>query len=97
MSSGKTFVGPQEEKIRGHKANKSRVTLLVGCSMAGEKMPLICIGTAAKPRWAVVQGKRAAAPVNYASSKKGWMTTTISTVLKEFNSKLKTPKGVNVR
>ena len=37
MSSGKTFVGPQEEKIRGRKANKSRVTLLVGCSMDGEK------------------------------------------------------------
>ena len=48
-----------------HKANKSRVTILVDCSMDGKKMPLLCIGTAAKPRWPTVQGKRAAAPLNY--------------------------------
>ena len=49
MSSGKTYVSPQEEKIRVPKANKSRVTLLVGCSLDGEKMPLFFNGTAAKP------------------------------------------------
>ena len=45
---GIKYLRPRGEKIRGRKANKSRVPLLVGCSMDGVKMPL-CIGTAAKP------------------------------------------------
>ena len=61
--------------------------------MDGEKMPLLCIGTAAKSRWPMVQGRRATAPLDYASSKKGWMTAQLfSTVLKKFNSNLKTRK-----
>ena len=94
MSSGQTFVGPHEEKIRGRKANKSRVTILVGCSMDGEKLPLLCIGTGAKPRWPIVQGKRAAAP-ELCISKKGWMIIRLfSTIPKEFNSKLKTRESL---
>ena len=46
--------------------------------MEGEKVPLLCIGTAANPRWPTVLGRRANDPVPYTSSKKGWMTRVLS-------------------
>ena len=37
---GKTFVLANEAKTAGRKKDKSRVTLLVGCLMTGDKVPL---------------------------------------------------------
>ena len=71
MSSDKTFTLEQEKAVRGRKQMKSRVTILVCCSMEGEKVPSLCIGTAAKPRWHTVLGRRANAPVPHTSSEKG--------------------------
>jgi hypothetical protein len=31
-------------KTSGHKASKERITVLIGCSMLGEKLPLLVIG-----------------------------------------------------
>ena len=72
---------------------KSRVTILLCCSMEGEKIPLLCIGTAAKPRWPIVLGCRANAPIPYTSSKKGWMTRILfDRWLLEFKQKMRGEK-----
>ncbi|KAI6649961.1 Tigger transposable element-derived protein 6 [Oopsacas minuta] len=63
MSEGKSFVAANEARVAGRKTSKSRVTLLIGSSMTGEKLPLLCIGSAKKPRWPVVLGKKADAPI----------------------------------
>ena len=58
--------------------------------MAGKKCPLVCIGTANKPRWPTVCGKIADAPIQYLSASKGWTTSHLfSDLLKAFNRKLK--------
>ncbi|KAI6646969.1 Tigger transposable element-derived protein 4-like [Oopsacas minuta] len=89
MSEGKSFVAANEARVAGRKTSKSRVTLLIGCSMTGEKLPLLCIGSAKKPRWPVVLGKKADAPIAYASSGKGWMNTALfNKWLQEFNGKI---------
>ena len=77
MRSGKTFMTASEGAIRGRKKDKASVTLLVAVSMAGKKLPLLCIGTAKTPRWPTVLGRGSQNPIPYASSKKGWMTSEI--------------------
>ena len=77
VQNKRTFVLAAENssQIRGRKANKSRVTLLVGCAADGKKEALIVVGTAANPRWPLLLGQRTRtkAPLTYYSSKKGWM------------------------
>ena len=94
MSTGKTFTLEHETALRGtRKQMKSRVTILLCCSMEGEKIPLLCIGTAAKPRWPIVLGRRANAPIPYTSSKKGWMTRILfDRWLLEFEQKMRGEK-----
>lgn len=90
MQSSKTFVGPDEQEPRGRKPMKTRVTLLVCCSMAGEKLPLLCVGSSKNPRWPTIGGRKATPPLKYCSSRKGWMTTAIfSDCLKDFEQMLK--------
>ena len=71
MQSGKTFT-LLGEQVKGGKCDKARVTILVGASSRGDKLPLLCIGKSKQPCWPVVMGKRAQAPISYDSSKKGW-------------------------
>jgi len=55
-----------------HKQNKARVTMACCANADGsEKLPLLFLGTAAKPRWY----KRKPTSLQYAGTKKGWMTT----------------------
>ena len=65
--------------LRGRKINKSRVTILTGVKADGTRLPLWCIGTAACPRWPKPKNSKMEAkpPLQYLSSKKGWMTTTL--------------------
>ena len=63
--------------IRDRKKNKFRATLLVVCSLAGEKLLPLYIDTAKKPRWTQVMGRKAVAPIDYTHSAKGWMTQNI--------------------
>lgn len=59
-------------KCSGGKCSKERLTLLVACNMTGtEKLPLVVIGKAAKPR--CFKGIKTL-PVQYESSKKAWIT-----------------------
>ena len=89
-SSGACFVAVHEKIVKGRKKIKARVAILRGVSMAGEKCPLMCIGTTNKPRWPTVCGKIADAPIQYLSASKGWMTFHLfSDLLKAFNRKLK--------
>jgi hypothetical protein len=61
------------EKCEGGKKPKDRITVLVGASMAGEKLPLLIIGKSAKPR----AFKNARIPLPYESNTKAWMTSSI--------------------
>ena len=76
MQEAHAFAGVNEQ-VHGGKVNKARVTILVTVSAAGEKLPLLCIGKSKNPRWPVVMGKKANSPVDYDSSKKGWMTEVV--------------------
>ena len=82
MESNKTFVSITEDtaNLRGRKINRSRVTILTGVKADGTRLPLWCIGTAACPRWPKPKNSKMEAkqpPLQYLSSKKGWMTTTL--------------------
>ena len=71
----------------GSKSNKARVTVLIGCSMAGAKLPLLVIGKSrlldifsgkyASPRCLRSMNKL---PCSYESSKNAWMTRAIFTM-----------------
>ena len=70
MINGKSFIAAHEIGVAGRKKNKSRVTIFVACSMAGEKLLLLCIGTSSNSRWPVVLGRKTDPPVDYRSSAK---------------------------
>ena len=59
------------EDVRGGKKAKERLTLLVGGSMTGEKLPLFCIGRYNQPR-CFKRVERL--PITYRANKKAWMT-----------------------
>ena len=81
IESNKTFVSITEDtaNLRCRKINKSRVTILTGVKADGTRLPLWCISTAACPRWPKPKNSKMEAkpPLQYLSSKKGWMTTTL--------------------
>lgn len=78
-----TFKG---EKCSGGKKSKDRLTVMVCASMAGEKVPLLVIGKAKKPRcFAGVQNL----PLTYLGNSKAWMTSDIfKDYLQKWNQKL---------
>ena len=57
--------------VHGGKKPKDRLTVLVGASMSGEKLPLYVIGKSEKPRAFKNVQKL---PVTYHPNKKAWMT-----------------------
>lgn len=62
------------QKCSGGKHSKVRVTVLVGANMTGtEKLPLLVIGKAQRPRCF----KNSQVPVEYVSNKTAWMTSAI--------------------
>jgi hypothetical protein len=69
---GKSFVLGSEavnEKLRGTKHSKARITLLVGAYMNGDKLPLLVIGKSEKPRCF----KNARLPCMYRAQTNAWM------------------------
>ena len=62
----------------GIKIQKDRITVLIACSATGEKLPLLVIGKAAKPR--CFKGLQTASlGVRWEHNKKAWMTTVLFT------------------
>ena len=59
------------QKCSGGKKAKDRLTVLVGASMMGEKLPLIVIGKSKSPR--CFKGIRSL-PLDYTANTKAWMT-----------------------
>lgn len=64
----------KKEKCHGGKFSKQRITVLVGAGMTGDKLPLLVIGKAAKPR---CFNNVRHLPVEYTNNKKSWMTASI--------------------
>lgn len=73
-SSLVTHAESENRNLRGRNSTKQRITVLVGSSMTGEKMPLVVIGKSEKPR-AFKNVKTL--PVEYYSQKKAWMDSSI--------------------
>lgn len=80
----------KSENARGVKTVKQRVTLLLCCSMSGEKKNLFCIGSSKKPQCFQNVKK---IPVSYTANKTAWMTSLIfSEWLQSWDAQLKTRK-----
>lgn len=63
--------------VSGHKKDKSRITVLLGCNATGsEKLKPLVIGTAFNPR-PFKNINRALLPVEYHANKKAWMRSDI--------------------
>jgi hypothetical protein len=71
---GKSNVSGQETDVRGTKSNKERVTVSVGESMNGEKLPLLVIGKSKKPR--CIKGVKEL-QVLYEDQENAWMNGAI--------------------
>jgi hypothetical protein len=59
------------DPAKGLKGSKERMTVLIACSAAGEKLTPLVIGRSAKPRCFRGAG---VLPVRYVNNKKAWMT-----------------------
>ena len=62
----------KKEQVRGGKSAKNRVTVLVGASATGEKLPLMVIGRSKSPR--CFPKDQSKLPVTYRNNTKSWMT-----------------------
>ena len=63
------------KQARGMKVAKDRLTVMVCCSMTGDRQRLLVIGKSKRPR--VLCKNVRAFPADYTSSKNAWMTKTI--------------------
>ena len=77
---------------KGIKTSKDRITVLLACSAAGEKLTPLVIGKAANPR--CFRGvDKALLPVTYRSNRKAWVTSVLfSEWLERLNAKVKAQK-----
>lgn len=75
MLPTKSLASKVDDKAKGHKKSKDRVTLLCCSNASGEhKLPLMLIGKSAKPR-ALKNVHFESLPVLYRSQKKAWMNS----------------------
>ena len=63
---------PSENNVKGIKASKKRITIVLACSMTGEKVTPLIIGKYAKPR---CLNSLKEYPTLYKSNSNAWMTT----------------------
>ena len=63
------------EKVKGGKQSKDRITVLVGGNAAGDKLPLLAIGRSKSQR--CFPKDQSKLPLVYKNNKQSWMTTTI--------------------
>ena len=69
--STQTFKETPRSALALGKKSKERVTVLIGASVTGEKLPLSVIGKSERPR---CFGKLLALPCDYSHSCRAWMT-----------------------
>jgi hypothetical protein len=75
MPPGRTLA--TSSNVPGHKKDKTRITVLLGCNSTGsEKLKPLVIGTARNPR-SLNKVNRALLPVEYHANKKAWMRSDI--------------------
>ena len=70
-SSTQTFKATPKSVLALGKKSKERVTVLIGASATGEKLPLNVIGKSKRPR---CFGKLRVLPCDYSYSRRAWMT-----------------------
>jgi hypothetical protein len=76
----------KEDKCSGGKHSKERITVLIGASSEGEKLPLLVIGKSEMPR--AFRGKQL--PVQYKFNRRAWMTQEIFTsYIRQLDVKMK--------
>ena len=73
MLPTKSFV-EKGDSCKGTKQSKERLTVLVACSMSGERLPLLVIGKSKNP-WCFKGVKNL--PTAYDANKNAWMTSSI--------------------
>ena len=78
---------------KGIKTSKERVTVLLACSAAGEKLKPLLIGKSVKP-WCFKGIDKVALPVTYRANRKAWMT---GILFKEWLDKLNNSMKVQGR
>lgn len=77
------------DEAKGGKKSKDRISVLLACSAAGEKLMPFVIGNSAKPRCFRGLGSTLCLPVMYAANKKAWMTADLfQQWLDKINSKM---------
>ena len=78
-----------DDHRKGIKTSKERITVLLGCSAAGDKLKPLVIGKAENPRCFHGTDK-ASLPVTYRANRKAWMTTILfQEWLERLNSAMK--------
>ena len=74
---------------KGGKRAKDRITVFVGASAMGEKLPLMVIGKSTKPRCF----RNATIPLEYHSNSKAWMTSELFiNFIRKFDSRITVAK-----
>ncbi|KAG0439345.1 Tigger transposable element-derived protein 6 [Dictyocoela muelleri] len=87
----KSFVTP-DDNCKGSKSNKMRLTIMLTCSMSGEKLNPLVIGKVKNPRPMKFFNPEEVG-VDYTSSSKAWMTTFIfKKYLNNLNENMKEKK-----
>ena len=69
----KKTLAMSDEKKTLAKSSKERATLMLCCSLEGEKIKPLIIGKSKKPRW-IKNSKNVLQNIDYKNSKKAWMT-----------------------
>ena len=83
METNKRTFCPIAEEPKGHKMRKERLTILLGTSASGEKLPPLVIGKSLNPR--AFKGTNVKEIIDYKANSNGWMT---GVIFKEWLEKL---------
>lgn len=89
-SSTQTFKTTPRSALAFRKRSKERVTVLIGASATGEKLPLNVIGKSERPR---CFGRLRVLPCDYSYSRRAWMTRQLwRQVIEKLEKKMKREK-----
>jgi hypothetical protein len=89
-NSTQTFKKTPKSALALGKASKKRITVLIGASATGEKLPLSIIGKSERPR---CFGKLRVLPCDYNHNRRAWMTRQIwRTIIEKLERKMRREK-----
>lgn len=89
-NSTQTFKKTPKSALALGKASKERITVLIGASATGEKLPLSIIGKSERPR---CFGKLHVLPCDYNHNRRAWMTRQIwRTIIEKLERKMRREK-----